>query len=352
MHKAGASNIFPPPDGFAPPDARPASGWRLMPVTHSIIAPGALLQQIAGSYLIGEVRSCQLLCSGSSDTYLVEASDGHYIARIYRTGWRSLSDIEYELALLLHLRECGICVPHPIVDGRNALTQAVLAPEGTRYLALFDYLEGSPLLFDNADSAQLAGQAAVRIHAAADRFARPCTRPSLNLVNLIDKPPDLIRSFLGSRPDARNYIENLAQRLRERAGRFITSDLDWGLCHGDFGRKNLLQTSDGQLVVLDFDNCAMGWRAYDFTSIYGEARGRGRMDLYDAFVDGYKQQRPISEADLAAVPLFRGLRHLYMLGVFAQNASAWGVAAIRGQGLDGWLQYLRQWEADHLEPLV
>jgi len=321
----------------------------MLPVTHSVIAPDTVRGQVAGAFEMGDLRSCQLICSGSSDTYLLETADRQYVARVYRAGWRSASDIQYELALLGYLAASGISVPVPINSKRGALAQPLSAPEGIRYLAMFNYLEGTPLSFDNVDNARLAGQAAAKIHSAADRFATPCTRPALDLPNMIEKPLEVIRPLLESRPDAWDYIRGLAARVRERADAVITSDLDWGLCHGDFGRKNLLLKPNGELIVLDFDNCAMGWRAYDFTSVFGEARGMGRMDLYDAFVKGYTLVRPLPEKNLELVPLFRGLRHLCMLGVFAQNAPAWGVAAIRGKNLDGWLKYLRDWEDAHLQ---
>jgi Ser/Thr protein kinase RdoA (MazF antagonist) len=325
-----------------------APGSRLLPVTHSVIASDALLQHVAHSYEIGEPRSCELLCSGSSDTYLLNTSDKLYVARVYRTRWRSLPEVEYELALLKYLATRGISVPMPIADKVNLLTHTLSAPEGSRCLALFGYVEGSPVSFQNTNHAYLAGQAAAQIHAASDDFVRPCTRSHLDLASLVDEPLSAIRPLLVSRPDACEYLEGLAGRLRPRAESVISGDLDWGLCHGDFGHKNLLLNANGGLTVLDFDHCAMGWRVYDFTSIYGDAARQGRLDLYESFLNGYTQVRPLSAENLAAVPLFRALRHLFMLGMFAHNAPDWGTLGIRGKNLDGWLSYLREWETEHL----
>lgn len=243
-------------------------GPGLLPVTHSVIASDALLQQVTRTYRIGEPRSCDLLCSASSDTYLLSAGDKLYVARVYRACWRSLPEIEYELALLVHLAAEGISVPVPIAQKDDALVQTLLAPERSRYLALFAYVEGTPASFQNANHAYLAGQAAARIHAASDGFVRPCTRSRLDLASLIDEPLKAIRPFLGSRRGAAwTYLEGLTARQREKAETALPPDLDWGLCHGDFGRKNLLVNASAGLTVLDFDHCALGWRIYDFTSI-------------------------------------------------------------------------------------
>src|SRR5262249_16883314 len=153
----------------------------------------------------------------------------------------------------------------------GTLAQTLSSPEGPRCLALFEFVEGAPASFQNTDHAYLAGRAAARIHNAANAFTMSCPRPRLDLAALIDEPMAAIGPFLGAWPGARDYLEGFAARLRPRAKALLTDELDFGLVHGDYGHKNMLLNPAGDLTVLDFDHCALTWRAYDFTSVYGDA---------------------------------------------------------------------------------
>jgi Ser/Thr protein kinase RdoA (MazF antagonist) len=55
-------------------------------------------QLVLRDYSIAGLTECRLLNHGLNDTYLVKANNSErYILRVYRAGWRSSSDISYEL---------------------------------------------------------------------------------------------------------------------------------------------------------------------------------------------------------------------------------------------------------------
>ena len=55
-------------------------------------------QLVLRDYSIAGLTECRLLNHGLNDTYLVKANNSkRYILRVYRAGWRSSSDISYEL---------------------------------------------------------------------------------------------------------------------------------------------------------------------------------------------------------------------------------------------------------------
>lgn len=85
------------------------------PVTHSIISTRALLTYTQHSYEVGEVIDCRFLNHGLNDTYLLQTLTSKYILRVYRLGWRSLSDLLYELDMLLHLHRKEVPVSFPLV---------------------------------------------------------------------------------------------------------------------------------------------------------------------------------------------------------------------------------------------
>lgn len=67
-----------------------------IPVIHSIPSGEALISMVL-PYPIGKPHSCKLLKRGLNDTYLVETEQGKYILRLYRRGWRTKEEIDFEL---------------------------------------------------------------------------------------------------------------------------------------------------------------------------------------------------------------------------------------------------------------
>lgn len=321
----------------------------MFPVTHSIVSAEALLTEAAQAYAMGTLLSCQLLQPGLNDTYLLASHENRYIARVYRAGLRSPFDIAYELELLGHLAAKGVSVSRPIADKDGSLMRPLAVPEGTRHLALFTYAEGTPISWDDEDHSYLAGRVAAAIHAASDDFVSRHARFRLDLAYLIDTPLAALRPFLAHRPDDWRYLEGLAARLRVRVEEAASAGLDWGVCHADFGPKNIHIASDRSLTVFDFDLCGPGWRAYDFAVFRWVAVGRNNSALFDSFVKGYTEIRNFAAADLAAVPLFHAICQIWSAGVFARNVAHWGTVCMSDEYLDGVLASIRKLELKNLE---
>src|SRR5258705_213100 len=112
------------------------------PVTHSTLAINALMTDVLPDYDIGIPLECRLLHLGLNDTYLVKTLDGQYILRVYREGWRSVSEILYELDVLLFLQRENHAVSVPLSRKDGSLIHPVTAPEAIRYVVLFTYAPG------------------------------------------------------------------------------------------------------------------------------------------------------------------------------------------------------------------
>jgi Ser/Thr protein kinase RdoA (MazF antagonist) len=318
-------------------------------ITYSILSAEALGAEIAQAYPVDTPETCQLLLPSKNDTYLVTTGGDRYIARVYRARWRSWSEIAYELELLTHLAAKGVPVSVPIPARDGTVIRPLLAPEGTRHLVLFTYAEGKRLSWKDEAHSQLAGRLLAAIHAATEDFVSRHTRFCLDLEYLIDRPLAAIHPFLAHRPADRHYLEGFASRLRARAEVVVGSGLDWGVCHGDFGAKNIHITEDRRLTVFDFDRCGAGWRAYDFALIQWGAMGRSTGGMWEPFLRAYAEVRRPGANDVASVPLFHAMCHLSSLGVFAENASDWGTLRVSDWLFDREFAFLRKWEAEHLQ---
>lgn len=317
-------------------------------VTHSVITPRAILVLATRCSALDAPASCELLKQGLNDTYLLRAGKTRVIVRAY-SARRGASEIAYELDLLIHLAAKDVHVPVPLAACDGSRSLRIRAPDGNRTVVFFSYAEGAPIAWSDAACCRLAGRALARIHAGADDFVSPHPRPPLDAGYLIDRPLQAVRPFLVHRPADLAYLEALGARLRARLTDEAAAGLDWGVCHGDFGAKNIYtRGAHDEAAVIDFDFCGEGWRTYDFAPIRRSTLDRQGQARWDSFLNGYSDVRPIRGKDLNAVMLFRGLRHLAMLGVFAQNVDVWGLAYLEERHLDQWLRFLRDWETQHL----
>jgi Ser/Thr protein kinase RdoA (MazF antagonist) len=325
------------------------SGSSLFPVTYSILTTDAVRAQVAQAYPIDMPITCQLLRRGLHDTYLLTTRGSRYIARVYRARRRTPSDIAYELELLTYLAARGVSVSVPVRARDGELSHLLSAPEGTRHLVLFTYAAGTRLSWREEEPCYRAGKLLAAIHEASEDFESRYERFRLDLEYLIGAPVAALHPFLAHRPDDWSYVQGLGDRLRARAEAAIRMGLEWGVCHGDYGAKNIHITEDQILTVFDFDRCGPGWRAYDFALIQWGAMGLNKNHMWDAFVKGYTDTRRLIAEELAAVPLFHALCHLSNLGIFAGNVHDWGLLRMSDWLLDRELTFFRQWEVDHLE---
>ena len=330
-------------------EAMPTAGTlKQLPVTYSILDAHALAALVEKAYAIGPPLSCELLLPSMNDTYLVSSADRRYILRVYRASWRSASDIAYELDLLIYLGARGVRVSVPIAAQDGCLFRSLMAPEGTRHIALFTYAEGEPLTWENVDQCRKAGQLLAAIHAVSDDYVNPGTRTALEGGQLIDRPVAALAPFFAHRTEDWTYLTAFSTKLRDRLDA-VADVLNWGVCHGDFGGGNASVDATGP-TAFDFDLCGPGWRAFDLAAIQLVASSKKNPAIWDVFVSGYRERRSLSPADLSAATLFCPIHRLWRLGLQAEHAQEWGVVRLSDAVMDRELRAFRTWEAENGTP--
>jgi Ser/Thr protein kinase RdoA (MazF antagonist) len=319
--------------------------YEVFPVTYSVVSPSDVLEEARRRYRLVEPTTCRLLRRGLHDTYLITALEERYVARLYRTGSRSSSDVGYELDFLTHLAQKGVSVSRPVPDREGRSMHVLSSPEGPRPFVIFTYASGARVRWDESES-RLAGWLLSEIHAASADFVSAYTRAAFDLEYLVDRPLAALRPFLTRRQNDWTYLCVLVERIRASLA-LLAPDLDWGACHGDFGAKNIHIDQRRRLTAFDFDRCGPGWRAFDFALVMWAANGRKRPEMWRAFLAAYLERRNLSAADLAAMPLFHALARLGSLGLLATHADTWGILRVDDTNLDGSLAFFRQWEAEY-----
>ena len=319
----------------------------LFPVAYSILAPEALLAEVNRRYRIEPLVDCALLRSYVNDVYVLRGGAVAYILKIYRAGWRSWSEITYELDVLTHLtaKDVPVAAPLPRRDGQ--LIGILSAPEGSRYIVLFPYAAGvKPTPPFMPELYYSFGSATARMYNALDDFSSTHARVPLDLAYLLDRPLSVLRPLLAHRPDDWRFLVSLADKVRARIDSLAGQGLDWGVCHGDLTLDNLHIDKDNGIIFYDFDMGGPGWRACD---PYGVFQAWSTEPQWDAFLQGYTGERSFGAADRAAVPYFVAANGIWSMGSHARNWVAWrGLWLVDDEYFDEQFTQWRRWDSEQL----
>lgn len=325
-------------------------------VVYSTAASAGIADLVAERYGFEEPVQCELLNRGFNDAFLVRTSkDERYVFRLSSLGRRVESDVAAETAFLAYLQGQGIPVaaPRPMPDG--SLFTGVQLPEGNRPAVLFRYLAGRrPDHFDVND-ARLQGRTLARIHNAASSFdGLQAGSHRADLDHLLLEPLKKVLSRQALETDARKYLTALSERLT----RSVTGDgnLSWTRCHGDCHGANarIVAAEDGteEAAFFDFDDGGFGYLSYDLAvHLWAHTSfGRSLHRVWHAFVEGYREVRPIGGSDFEAVHRFVMIRHFWLMGEYASRAAEWGTENFPAKWLNAQADFLRRWEEDRLSP--
>src|SRR5262249_16823240 len=166
----------------------------------------------------------------------------------------------------------------------------------------------------------------------------------LDLHHLIDGPLKAIRPRMAHRVEDTLYLERLAEKIRGALTRLPLTSLEQGFCHGDLYASNAHLADDGTLIFFDFDCCGCGWRAYDLASFRWAARVQKKERArWKPFLAGYRKERQLNEIDVEAVPIFVGVRNLWIMGLHAENTLDWGIGWMNEAYFDRALDFFRDW---------
>ncbi len=323
--------------------------------SHSTLAPAVLETRVLTKYDLRSTK-CRLLARGLNDTYEVVTDTRRYLLRVYTYGWRTLSEIKAELQLLKGLERRGIQVSIPIkrLDGRS-ITR-IQAPEGTRYAVLFSDALGKPLRATSCRDAREYGRLVAKMHVNSDTMRLTHGRFHLGRAHLLDEPIQLIQSYRSREDKSVATLTTLGEQLGERMDALLpVSKPYYGICHGDHHGGNAHIDDSGRITLFDFDCFGYGWRSYDIAVFlwartgfgdWSQKRAASRRRLWKAFCQGYNGVRQLCEAELAAVPLFVAIRHVFLLGLHADLIPKVGQTGVI-RNLDHHVCFIQEWARRH-----
>lgn len=303
---------------------------------HTTAAPSSVLHCVKQHYGLN-VQECHLIRRGLNDNYALLGGDGaRYVARLYSIRPRGEFNIEFETSLIEHLAARGVCVATPLRSIEGAGHARLQFPEGSRALAVFHHADG--MAPEALDEFELTGHTLAQIHVASRDYAGPASRYTLDAHHLIGRTWKYLQDYpeLGA-----DLLEAYRQRIQELEAEL--SDMKGGLtqviCHGDtHGFNNHVYADFGGIkraVFFDFDDAGPGYLAYDLSVMPWSYLTRKMLkepddllrERWTHYLRGYRAAGgEILDADLAALPLFVQLRHLWNLGEAVGRLNHWGTS--------------------------
>ncbi|GAA3623475.1 phosphotransferase enzyme family protein [Flavivirga jejuensis] len=322
------------------------------PTEKSILSIEGIKKYILSEYDLEENCKCLFYRPGLNDTYKIEESEKLFYLRIYNSKWRTKHDVESEIILIKHLSANGLDVASPVENKNNQFIMEINAPEGIRYAVLFKSALGRCV--DKLDEKQSLnyGKMVSSIHESSDKLDK-LNRFNLDMNHLLEQPLSNIKPFFKNREADFNYLRTTANSLSSKIFELIAqSELDYGICHGDFHHGNVFFDEEDNISVFDFDCFGYSWRAYDLSVFlwscvppynWKEEDNRKRMQLWESFLDGYSSLKPISKDEIKAAFVFVAIRHIWFLGLQTIKTDTKGQEWLNDNYFDYAIKFIKKW---------
>lgn len=256
---------------------------------------------ITDAYDLGGLKDAKLFRTYTNDVYELDFEGGRYILKIYGLRWRTTEEVAWELDLLDYLAAREVPLANAIKDKNNKKLGQIDVDGQLRPFVIFEYAAGTkPKPPFSKEHYRNFGEACAKMHLATKGFTSAHSKPDFDLNCLIEQPVTVVKPYL-KREDW-DFMTEMANRVKTEITS-LSADMDWGVCHGDMTQDNVHLTDANQFVFYDFDSSAFGWRSLDFQGMYLFQK-EANNGIWDAFLEGYTPLKPLSRADISAIPYF------------------------------------------------
>ncbi|MEZ2222232.1 homoserine kinase [Rhizobium sp. RCC_161_2] len=253
-------------------------------------------------YDVGTLLSYKGIAEGvENSNFLLHTSRDPLILTLYEKRVEK-NDLPFFLGLMQHLSSRGLSCPLPLPRRDGEL----LGHLSGRPAALISFLEGMWLRKPEAKHCREVGRALAAMHVAGEGFdiKRPNALSLAGWQGLWEK----------SEARADEVEPGLQDEIRgelEFLGRHWPKDLPDGVIHADLFPDNVFFLGDELSGLIDFYFACNDQLAYDVSICLNawcfEKDGAYNITKGMALLEGYQSVRPLSEAEIAALPtLSRG----------------------------------------------
>ncbi|WP_298825283.1 homoserine kinase [uncultured Piscinibacter sp.] len=252
---------------------------------------------------IGKLTAMQPIAGGIENTnYFIDTTRGRYVLTLFER--LTHEQLPFYLQLMKHLAEHGIPVPRPHGDASGAILHTLRGKPA----AVVDRLRGRHHLAPDAAHCAMVGDMLARMHLAAHDF--PLVQPNLRGLAWWAETVPVIAPFVDTERAALLQDELAFQQQLAASAAF--QGLPRAAIHADLFRDNVMfdEGDDGRdrltgffdfyfagvdTLLFDIGVCLNDW-CIDVES------GRLAEERAQAFVGAYDAVRPLTSAELRALP--------------------------------------------------
>jgi Ser/Thr protein kinase RdoA (MazF antagonist) len=283
-----------------------------------------LARQALGCYALPKDLTVNLINLSENATYKVEdaASGRLWALRVHRTGYHSRNAIASEIAWLVDLRKKRVVTTPVPVEGLNGqFIQIANHPSlaDPRHVVLYEWENGHEPDVNNDLRRSFAtlGAVTAKMHAHSKSWNRPpeFERLTWNFETSLGETPHWgrWRDGMGMDTEKLALFRETVELIRHRLAHYGEGSDRFGLIHCDLRLANLL-IDDGEVKVIDFDDCGFGWYMYDAATPVSFYEHLPEVpDLIHHWLKGYKTISEICQADEDEIPTFVMLRRLLLV---------------------------------------
>jgi Ser/Thr protein kinase RdoA (MazF antagonist) len=289
-----------------------------------------LAEQALGLYDLPRNSSVQLVSISENEIYRVESPSGRrWALRVQRPGYQSKRSLASEIEWLAALRRDGVLATQIPVAGLNGeWVQMARDPDGgkARNVVLFAWENGSHPRMD-VDLRQCftsLGAITAQMHAHSRTWQRPegFERFRWDFDAALGETARWGRwqDALGMNAGRRDLFSRTAKLIGERLTSYGCGPDRFGLAHCDLRLENLL-VDNGEIKVIDFDDCGFSWYMYDAAATVSFYEHLPQVpSLIDCWLEGYRTVAPVSREEEEEIPTFIMLRRLLLVAWVGSHA--------------------------------
>ncbi len=265
----------------------------------------------------------QLVSRSENETYKVESSSGRrWALRVQRPGYQSRQALASEIAWLVALRIDGVvATPVPIagLDGEWVQLGRVEGDPATRNMVLFAWEDGHQpgVGMDLRPCFNSLGVITAKMHAHSAAWQRPegFERFTWDFEAALGESArwGRWRDGLGMDAAKLDLFGRTVDLIRDRLAAYGSGPGRFGLAHCDLRLANLL-VHEGEVKVIDFDDCGFSWYMYDAATLMSFYEHLpGAPDLIEHWLEGYRTVRTVTREEEEEIPTFVMLRRLLLV---------------------------------------
>jgi homoserine kinase type II len=259
----------------------------------------------------------------------VETSDGKkYVLRIYNNGFNSPRvKFEHEVLDQLRAKKLSFKLPTTVPSIKTGESHVYL-PNGAA-ACLFELIPGE---LPKLSRVEQIGRASGEVCTALEdvKVDAPCPNPPYfelfkvhhavtreAFYKIVQGP-----EFDGCRKDTDELVAAIVDMEKKiKSPEYM--NLPKQLIHGDLHYDNVLCEGDDVSGLLDFEFCALDWRAMELAVCLSKYAGeKEALQYFDQFVTGFAKHGKLTEAEIKKIPDLINLRVLSNVVYFVGRAIA------------------------------